>query len=114
MNKTSKALLEAFGERAEILKAISEISELSAALSEYLYCLETGNAAQADLVSDEVLEEIGDARLTLNTLMEIFGIKSSDKALAESIGKAQAVLRLKSIEEEQLAASITGLERRCY
>lgn len=114
MDKTSKALLEAFGERAETLKAISEFSELSAALSEYLYCLETGNTAQADMVSDEVLEEIGDARLTLNTLMEIFGVKSSDKALAESIEKAQAVLRLKGLEEDQRTDSIAGLERRCY
>lgn len=98
MDRTSQKLIKIFGTKAEIVKAISEFSELSAALSEYIYCLETDNEAQAVSTLDEVFEELGDARLTLNTLAHIFGTGNFQKALKESIEKANSAIRLKEAE----------------
>ena len=98
MDRTSQKLIKTFGTKAEIVKAISEFSELSAALSEYLYCMETDNEAAATATLDEVFEEMGDARLTLNTLAHIFGTGNFQKALKESIEKANSAIRLKEAE----------------
>lgn len=114
MNETSKKLLDTFGKKAEILKAISEFSELSAALSEYMYCIETMNERSASVVIDEVLEEMGDAGLTLNTLAHIFGTGNFQKALKDSIGKAHAVMSLEEFAEGEKEASVSDLQRRCY
>lgn len=98
MDKTSQKLIKTFGTKAEIIKAISEFSELSAALSEYLYCMETDNEVAATATLDEVFEEMGDARLTLNTLAHIFGLSDFQKALRESVEKANSHIRLREAE----------------
>lgn len=102
MDRTSIRLIKTFGPKAEIIKAISELSELSAALSEYLYCLEVGSEQEALASIDNVLEEMGDARLTLNTLAHIFGLSDFQKALMDSVEKANSHIRLR--EAEGLAA----------
>lgn len=98
MNEISKKLIKTFGNKAEILKAMSELGELQAALGEYLYCAETMDERSAVMALDDVFEEMGDARLTLNTLAHIFGLSDFQKALRDSIEKANSHIRLKEAE----------------
>lgn len=99
MNETSKKLIKTFGNKAEILKAMSELGELQAALGEYLYCVETMDDRSAGMALDDVFEEMGDVRLTLNTLAHIFGTENFQASLKASIEKANSHIRLKEVED---------------
>ena len=67
-----KAAVQKFGERAQILVAIEEMSELTKALLKYIRH-EDFNQGDYDVIVESIAEERADVSIMLNQLTVIFG-----------------------------------------
>lgn len=78
--KILEAAIETWGEEAQIVVAIEEMSELTKALSKYLryYLTEQGNHGQ--IVAD-IREEMADVGIMLNQMALIFGDPTDQEIL---------------------------------
>lgn len=74
-----EAAVEKFGERAQILVAVEEMSELQKALLKYIRLLDFQHGDKADIMRS-IAEERADVEIMLNQLHVIFGDNSEVEA----------------------------------
>lgn len=89
--------VEVFGADVQCLKTAEELSELSQAITKYLYHKQTGFGDKDELLG-KIAEERGDVEIMLNQLHVIFG-DNTDREI-ESMGKLEAKIKEKLEEED--------------
>lgn len=89
--------VEVFGADVQCLKTAEELSELSQAITKYLYHKQTGFGNKDELLG-KIAEERGDVEIMLNQLHVIFG-DNTDREI-ESMGKLEAKIKEKQEEED--------------
>ena len=70
-----------FGERAQLLQAIEEMTELSKAILKYIRFQDFGHGTEAEVMA-QIAEERADVEIMLNQLHVIFGDNSEAECLA--------------------------------
>ena len=70
MNEILRRAIETYGEKAQIDKALEEMSELTKALLKLRYAKPTG--VEADILRDAVSEEMADVEIMLEQLHMIY------------------------------------------
>lgn len=87
VNKVISKLIETNNKDYQLLKVIEELSELQTALLQYI------NKEGKKTTKQDVIDEIGDVKIRIKILTEIFGKEEVKKRIKEKVNKFDNYLK---------------------